>query len=47
MHIDNANGYIEEMNGDKHLVFYDTDENKKLLKKYNDVLMELWVKLEK
>ena len=23
------------------------DENKELLKKYNDVLMELWIKLKK
>ena len=38
MRIDNANGYIEEINGDKYLVFDVTDKNKELLKKYGDVL---------
>ena len=32
-----ANGYIEEKNGNKYLVFDSTDENKELLKKYTDV----------
>ena len=36
MPTDNASGYIEEVNEDKFLVF-DVVENKKLLKKYNDV----------
>ena len=27
-----ANGYIEEKNGNKYLIFYSTDENKELLK---------------
>ena len=31
-----ANGYIEEKNGNKYLVFGSTDENKELLKKYTD-----------
>ena len=31
------NGYIEEIGMDKYLVFDSTDENKELLKKYNDV----------
>ena len=35
------------MNGDKHLVFYDTDENKKLLKKYNDVLNGIMSEIRK
>ena len=39
--IDHASGYIEEKGVNKHLVFNSTDENKELLKKYNDVLMEL------
>ena len=37
MRINNAIGYIEEINEDKYLVFDDTDENKELLKKYDDV----------
>ena len=36
LRIDNANGYIEEINEDKYLVFDDTDENKWLLR-YDDV----------
>ena len=32
-----VNGYIEEKGIDKNLVFDSTDENKELLKKYNDV----------
>ena len=32
-----ASGYIEEINGNKYSIFDSTDENKKLLKKYNDV----------
>ena len=35
--IDHANGYIEEKNGIKYLIFDSVDENKDLLKKYNDV----------
>ena len=31
------NGYIEEKDSKKYLIFNSTDENKKLLKKYNDV----------
>ena len=37
MRIDNASGYIEEINKDKYLVFDSIDENKKLLKKHNDI----------
>ena len=36
LRIENANGYIEEINEDKCLVF-DTYENKKLLKRYDEV----------
>ena len=36
LRIDNASGYIEEMNKDKYLVIDVTDENKKLLKRYDD-----------
>ena len=32
---------MEEINGDKYLVFDNTYENKELLKRYDDVLMEL------
>ena len=35
--ISHASGYIEEKGVNKYLVFDSTDENKELLKKYNDV----------
>ena len=35
--ISNASGYIEEKDVNKYLIFDSTDENKELLKKYNDV----------
>ena len=35
--ITHGSGYIEEINGNKYLIFDSTDENKELLKKYNDV----------
>ena len=34
--ITRANGYIEEKDSNKYLVFDSTDENKELLKNYND-----------
>ena len=42
LHITNATGYIEEINENKYLIFdsmelHSIDENKELLKKYNDV----------
>ena len=37
MRIDHASGYIEKKGFNKYLVFESTDENKELLKKYNDV----------
>ena len=37
LNIDHANGYIEAKNRNKYLAFDSTDENKELLKKYNDV----------
>ena len=37
LRIDHANGYIEEKGVNKYLIFDSTDENKELLKKYNDV----------
>ena len=36
--IGKVDGHIEENNGNKYLVFYSTDENKEVLKKYT----ELW-----
>ena len=35
--IAHANGYIEEKDANKYLIFDSTDKNKELLKKYNDV----------
>ena len=37
MRINNASGYIEEINKGKYLVFNDTNESKELLKRYDDV----------
>ena len=37
LNITHANGYIEEKDVNKYSVFDSTDENKELLKKYNDV----------
>ena len=37
LRINDANGYIEKINEDKYLVFDDTDENQKLLKRYDAV----------
>ena len=37
LRIDNASGYIEEKGSNKCLIFDSIDENKELLKKYNDV----------
>ena len=35
--VNHANEYIEGKNGNKYLIFDSTDENKELLKKYNDI----------
>ena len=45
--IDHANGYIEEKCIKIFLVFDSADENKELLKKYNDFGMELGTKSKK
>ena len=37
LRIAHANGYIEEINGNRYLIFDSTDGNKELLKMYNDV----------
>ena len=47
MRIDNANGYIEEIKGDKYLVFDDTYENKELVKRYDDVFNGIMDKIKK
>ena len=49
LRINNVNGYIEEVNEDKYLVFDDThkDENKKLLEKYDDVFNGIMSKIIK
>ena len=40
-------GYIEEINEDKYLLFDDTYENKKLLKRYDGVLNGIMGKIKK
>ena len=47
MRIDNAIGYIEEINEDKYLVFDVTYENKELLKRYDDVFNGIMGKIRK
>ena len=37
LRINHASRYIEEKGVNKYLIFDSTDENKELLKKYNDV----------
>ena len=37
LRINHASGYLEEKVVNKYLIFDSTDENKELLKKYNDV----------
>ena len=46
MLVDHANGYIEEKGVNKYLIFDSTDENKELLKKYNDVWNGIKNKIE-
>ena len=41
LRIDHVNGYIEEKGVNKYLIFDSTDENKEILKKYNDAMMLL------
>ena len=47
LRIINVNGYIEEINEDKYLVFDDTYENKELLKRYDDVFNGIMDKIKK
>ena len=44
--VDHANGYIEEKGANKYLIFDSPDENKELLKKYNDVFNGIRDKIE-
>ena len=41
LHITHASGYIEEINGNKYLIFDSTNENEELLKKFNNVFNEI------
>ena len=45
--VNHANGYTEEKNGNKYLIFDSTDENKELLKKAMMFGMELKAKSNK
>ena len=44
--ITRASGYIEEINENKYLIFYSIDQNKELLKKYNDVFNGIMGKIK-
>ena len=46
LRITHASGYIEEINENKYLIFDSIDENKELLKKYNDVFNGIMVKIK-
>ena len=47
LRIDNASRYIKEDWTHKYLIFYSTDENKELLKRYDDVFNGLIDKIKK
>ena len=46
LRITHASGYIEEINENKYLIFDSIDENKELLKKYNDVFNGIMGKIK-
>ena len=46
MRVNHANGYIEEKNENKYLIFDSAGENKDLLKKYKDVWNGIKNKIE-
>ena len=46
LRVDHVNGYIEEKGVNKYLVFDSADENKELLKKYNDVFNRIRDKIK-
>ena len=45
--ITHGSGYIEEKGVNKYLVFDSTDQNKDLLKKFNDVFNRIKIKIKK
>ena len=45
LRINNASGYIKEINKDKYLIFDDTDKNKGLLEIYDDVFSGIMSKI--
>ena len=47
LNITHSNGYIEEKGVNKHLVVGSTDENKELLKKYDDFFNRIKDKIKK
>ena len=47
LRINNASGYIKEINKDKYLTFDDTDKNKELLEKYDDAFSRIMSKIKK
>ena len=47
MRNDNASGYIEEINENKYLVFDVRDENKKSVKRYDDLFNGITGKIRK
>ena len=46
LHADHVNGYIEGKEVNQYFVFDSTDENKELLKKYNDFFNEIRNKIK-
>ena len=46
MQVNHTDWYIEEKNLNKYLIFDSTDENKELLKKYQDLWSEIKNKIE-
>ena len=47
LRVNHANGYIEEKNGNKYLIYDSTDKNKELLKNIKKFGMELKTKSKK
>ena len=47
LNVDHVSGYMEEKGINKYLIFDSTDENKELLKKYNDVFNGIRNKIKK
>ena len=46
LRVDHASGYIEEKGVNKYLIFDSTNQNKELLKKYNDVFNRIRDKIK-